>query len=317
VLLLVQAPSTGGARAQPPPPTSGEPPARSATAETLFDEGRQLVREGRYEEGCAKLAESQRLEPAMGTQFNLADCFEKLGRLASAWSLYRDVEAEAARVGETDKALAAERRAAALAPSLQRLRVVVREPAPEIVVTRNDEPVPRAQWGSALPFDPGRYRIAATAPGRRPWSREIELGTPAQLVEIEVPPLALAAPPPPTGSDAPGAGLHPQHFAALGLGALAVVGLTVGSVAGAVALGKASDSEEHCPLPDRCTQEGLDLVDEARSAATVSTLSFVVAGAALAGGAVLWLTAPSDVPGGAGRLRLRTTASGAALDARW
>lgn len=41
------------------------------------------------------------------------------------------------------------------------------------------------------------------------------------------------------------------------------------------------------------TQKGLTLTNDAKDDATVSTVAFVVGGAALATGAVLWLTAPS------------------------
>jgi hypothetical protein len=38
----------------------------------------------------------------------------------------------------------------------------------------------------------------------------------------------------------------------------------------------------------------LNLTDDAKSAATVSTIAFIAGGVALAGGIVLWLTAPSS-----------------------
>ena len=47
-----------------------------AASQTLFDEGRQLMARGQYEEACPKLAESQRLDPGIGTQYNFADCLE-------------------------------------------------------------------------------------------------------------------------------------------------------------------------------------------------------------------------------------------------
>ena len=55
-----------------------------AVAEHLFQEARVLVERGDYAAACPKLEASQKLEPAVGTQFNLADCYEHVGRTASA-----------------------------------------------------------------------------------------------------------------------------------------------------------------------------------------------------------------------------------------
>ena len=61
----------------------------SAAARALFAEGRNLMADERYAEACPKFEESLRLDHGMGTQFNLAHCWEKLGRTASAWSMAR------------------------------------------------------------------------------------------------------------------------------------------------------------------------------------------------------------------------------------
>src|SRR5258708_12380957 len=72
--------------AQPQPRPQGDPVA----AQALFDAAKRLVHEGRFAEACPKLAESQKLAPAIGTHYALADCSENAGRPATPWapSLY-------------------------------------------------------------------------------------------------------------------------------------------------------------------------------------------------------------------------------------
>ena len=80
---------------------------------------------GKYDDACPKLEESQRLAPAIGTKFNLADCYEHTGRLASAWAAFLSVAASAKNANQGAREKAARDRAAALEPKLSRLAVVV------------------------------------------------------------------------------------------------------------------------------------------------------------------------------------------------
>jgi hypothetical protein len=73
------------------------------------------------------------------------------------------------------------------------------------------------------------------------------------------------------------------------------VGLALGSVFGAAAVGKKSDSnaDGHC-TGNVCDATGVALRQDAVNAGNRSTVAFVVGGVAVAGGAVLWFTAPSN-----------------------
>src|SRR5687768_5789067 len=63
-----------------------------AAAEALYRAGRDAAKKGDWEKACAQFAESQRLDPAPGTLLNLADCEERRGLIASAWTHYTEVE---------------------------------------------------------------------------------------------------------------------------------------------------------------------------------------------------------------------------------
>ncbi|UQA57222.1 hypothetical protein [Polyangium aurulentum] len=214
----------------PAPPAFAEIAAeRSAAAQVLFDQAMDLLDRGRAAEACPKLEESQRLDPGMGTQFRLAECYEKIGRSASAWALYREV-AEAARVaGQSEREELARKRAQAIAPRLSLLTLVV-PPAlagsEGLEIRRDGVIVGRSAWGTAVPIDPGEHTIAASAPGKRVWHGKVVAGEEGKALVVRVP--ALEDDP-----DAP-AGAEEGHSTrhglapAITLGGLATVGVGVG-----------------------------------------------------------------------------------------
>ena len=164
----------------------------SAAAELAFREGRELMNAGRYQEACPKFEESQRLDPAPGTQLNLADCYEKMGRTASAWETFRAAEAAANEAGQRDFAGEARKRAEAIQPRLCKLAITTAgaagKPAGGLEVTLDGVRVTELV-GSAAPVDPGEHTIQASAPSKRPWSRTVRVDKAGSTVTVEIPAL--------------------------------------------------------------------------------------------------------------------------------
>src|SRR5678815_2674366 len=77
----------------------------------LFDDAKRLMASGRAAEACPKLAESQRLDPGVGTLLNLGDCYDQTGKPSRAWATFREAEAAALREGQSDRVRYAKRRA--------------------------------------------------------------------------------------------------------------------------------------------------------------------------------------------------------------
>src|SRR3984885_15543934 len=100
------------ARAQTPNPSG------KSVAEALFEEGRKLVADGNFAEACPKFADSQRLDPSPATLLNLASCYEKSGRTASAWATYREAASADSAAGRAEYITTAQRHAEALGPRL-------------------------------------------------------------------------------------------------------------------------------------------------------------------------------------------------------
>ncbi len=134
-------------------------------ADQAFERGRRLLEAGRYAEACAAFSESQRLDPQLGTEFNLAQCLEKTGKLASALTAYRDV---ASRDTNGARRTAAADQANALARRVPHLAIQIENPPPDLVVRIESD-------GRSTPIDPtkpaevdlGSYRVIASASGYR------------------------------------------------------------------------------------------------------------------------------------------------------
>src|SRR5262249_17666060 len=83
---------------------------RQREAQRLFDEARALQRQGRHEEACARFEASEKLDPAVGTLLNLADCAERVGATAKAWHRYRQAAELAGQRGDTERQTVATRK---------------------------------------------------------------------------------------------------------------------------------------------------------------------------------------------------------------
>ena len=157
----------------------------ATAARALFNEARALAEKGEHAAACPKFEESMRLRPGEGTRFNLADCWEQIGRTASAWGEFLEVASSSKSSGRKDREKLARRRAEALEPKLSRLIIQVTVAESELSVMRDGLEVRTGTWGTAVPVDPGRHSISARAPGKRPWFQEVEVsGTEPVTVEI-------------------------------------------------------------------------------------------------------------------------------------
>jgi hypothetical protein len=279
-------------------------------AESLFSDARHLMQAGDYARACPKLEASRRLEPGLGTTLNLGDCYEKLGRTASAWAEFKSAVAEAQKMGDTLRKATALERAAALEPRLSRLQINVADPS--VSVYRNGEALSAAVLGSAIAVDPGTYQLEARAPGKASWAQTVRVEGAAATVEVDVPALADA----PAVSDVPAAvtvaggvpsrASEPPPLASASasgsdqtwawvLGGVGVAAVATGATFGLLASSSWSKAKGSCQDPPyECTPDAVSQADDASTRATVATVAFVVGGAALGTSLVLFLTSSDD-----------------------
>jgi hypothetical protein len=267
--------------------------ADSAAAAALFAEALRLLGEGRVTDACPKLEESQKLDPAAGTGLNLGDCFERMGRTASAYGAFDEAGALARRAGDAPRAQEAARRRGQLEPKLARILVTV--PAASriagLIVLRNGRPLGAGQWDMAVPVDPGRHRIEAKAPGRRPWKVTVQVDPAPGTLRLTIPELPADE----TASASPN-GRPGQRIAAIVVGSAGIAALATGGGFAIAAAVKKDESLKHCLPgdPNRCYAKGIVLRNESLTYADTSTVLASVGGVAFLTGGLLLLTAGSS-----------------------
>lgn len=162
-----------------------------ATAQELFEQARELMAKKKFAEACPKLEGAAKLVSTPGVRLNLADCYERSGRFASAWAAFDDAAAAAERAGDSAAASEAAIGKRRVAPkrSFLVLAVAGAEETKDLEVHRDGAFVPRAAWGSSLPVDAGEHVIDANAPGRKPWSTKVSVGQGGATATVSVPAL--------------------------------------------------------------------------------------------------------------------------------
>lgn len=285
--------------------------AQVLASRALFDEGRRLMAEGRYAEACRKLEESQNLRSGVGTLFNLAECQEKVGRTASAWSLYLRVAAETRALGQSDREEVARARADALEPRLSRLVLEVPSKVSGLEIELDGVPMAEATWGVATPLDPGEHRLVARAPGHETWRGSPRIAADGSELTVTIPELKPAAPvasaSPPDAELKPALQAPPEHddgqtqpsplranlpYVLAAVGGAGVIG---GGLLGLRALDRNGDAEEICvEEPRACPRSQIERHEELTSAARKArTAGYITAGAGIAAigvAAALWLS---------------------------
>lgn len=175
--------------------------SREKAAQQFFVEAMRLMSAKKYADACEKFAQSLELDPGMGTQFRLAECYEKLGRLATAYEQYVSVADAAQEAGKKDRETVARKRADALEPRVARLTIVI-SPAllevPGLEVIRDGAVLPKEQWGTPSYIDPGDHVVTIKATGRLPLESKLWAEGAARLVvnitSLEKPPPVEAPP---------------------------------------------------------------------------------------------------------------------------
>ncbi len=277
-----------------------------AAAEALFDEAKKLMAAKRYAEACPKFADSERLDPGVGTLLNLGLCYKQNGQTASAWSSYREAASQARSEGQADREDLARQEAAALEPQLTKLVIEVPKETAAInglEIRRDGEMVPPGLWGVPAPVDPGMRTLDVAAPNKKPLHLETKTEGAGATAKVVIPTLEDAPPPPPpatvTTNDTvtppadqgvksdvhPGRTQRIVGFVVGGAGALTVATGTWFTLL-SVAQNKAAQNTNN-------PTKKANFKSDADNSRTIGFVGIGVGAAVLIGGIVIIVTAPS------------------------
>jgi hypothetical protein len=272
-------------------------------AEEAFQRGRTFLEKREYAQACRSFEESQLEDPASGTLLALAYCQELSGLLASAYKNYRAAAELAQTEGQSERHQAATQQSKALEQRVSALTIVVPENVagvPGLRVTLDGVEVARSRFGTPIPVNGGTYRVEAVA-GKAAWSAAVSVHGERDYKTLVVE-LILSQPEsrPAPASMSPRSAAPPSHrapdpprsleYVSLGL-ALGGSAALVGGIAFGIraqAKNRASNRDGHCDARG-CDARGIELRNEAFSAAHTATWLSIASGALVAGAAGLYV----------------------------
>ncbi len=279
-----------------------------ATANALFEEGKQLNAAGHFAEACARFEASMTLVSRLGVQLNLADCYARVGKVATAWVTFGEAIARAHLMADPREAIARERQQV-LVPRLPRLVVALRTSAPidGLIVIRDGSVLPSSAYSLEVPVpvDLGEHTIEVTAPGYLAWSTQITISAEGQVVTVPVPELQRVQqrpepqrsphpPPAVTGGPTTALGRRDASRVTWIVAGTGVVSVGLGSVLGLLARSELHEGRQGCDSSNTCTAAAAALIERSRRNGNLATVAFGVGAAALATGLVLYLRSPRD-----------------------
>ncbi len=277
--------------------------APAADPDKLFTEAMNLVAEENFVEAIPKLEEAQRLDPGIGTQFNLAICYAKTGRLALAWKNFRQVESLARAAGKKERADAAQAKLAELRPKLASIAVRLGGTAPATVSVDGDV-IPTTEL-TFIPLDGGAHKLEVSAPGRESFEELVSLaGDEGERREVVVPALA------PLGMKTEIRTVteettNTRRTLGYVFGSIGLAGVAAATVTGILILSDKSTASDRCK-PDCVTATGevdaagADAVQRGKTLLPINIVAWVVAGAGLGAGAFFLVTSRKQPPKAAG-----------------
>jgi hypothetical protein len=295
--------------------------ASRATARKLGYSGVEAYQAGDFKGASDKLERAYRVLRVPSLGLWSARALLKLGKLVEASERYEQVAQLSGSAGDEAvqrNALAdAATDLAALTPKIPQLTVQIEGAAPtDVSVVIDGIAIAPALIGEARPVNPGRHEILGTYGSARA-AVEVTLSEGEQKPALLRFGASVQAPPPAAINDrqqveaSTPSKLGTQRTLALVAGGIGVVGVGIGTVFGLKSKASHDEAVKYCVGGTCNDPRGVTAGNDAHASGNVSTIAMIVGAAGLAGGVVLWLSAPkstearAELTAGFGALQFR------------
>jgi PEGA domain len=267
--------------------------AADPEVEARFKKGVELFKEADFRAALVEFRRAYDKSKNPKILYNIAKTEFQLTDYVAAIATYERYLAEGTSV--IDKARRAE-----VEDELPKLRArvataTITTSVPGATVSVDDEVVGTSPLASPVLLNPGSHRIVVRKDGFVESSRRIEVAGgdfPAIDVRLTEQPAAVKKSSD-TASETSGTGSMLRTTGII-VGATGLVALGIGTAFGLSAKSKNDEAAGMCTGIECRDPRALTLTDDARSAATISTIGFVAGGVLLAGGVGLFLFAPKS-----------------------
>jgi tetratricopeptide (TPR) repeat protein len=280
--------------------------ASKARADKLFEDGRSYLQRKEYALACTAFEQSQQADPAIGTQLNIALCYEEWGKLSLAYKAYLAAERQA-KEKKDNRDKVARKKIAEIEPKLARLRVSIPPSAdPYSIFLFDEKEVSREDLVEEQLLDAGKHTVEVRVVGSPPKITTIALkGGERKSVTIELPEAKVTTPPNGGDNVTPGGGTTTQTyevrprkkgklFGGIGLMTGGAVAIGVASYVSLIARSDYNDAIANCP-DNRCSNRAdYDATQDARKRANMMSIVGGAGVAMLGVGIVLVLTSKGD-----------------------
>lgn len=270
--------------------------AADSKGEKLLQKAKKLHGEKKYAEACPTYEEVDKVDPSVAAKVNVAKCYEEWGRLATAYSWYE----HAGKLAEPRDANKIKQSLDDLDVNVPRLTIKIPDGAdPDVLetLTLDGKPVPEAWLNTQQRIDPGPHVLEFVVDGQRKKKMApVERGGESEL-SLDIP-KGEGKKVRKKKDETPAVETHDpgktRRYIGLGLGGAGIVavGVAVGMTVSARSDYKAALSAHCMGSTSGCDATGLRITHDARKTANIGTVITIVGAAAIAGGAVLYFTAP-------------------------
>lgn len=274
-----------------------------AKARETYREGIASEAAGKWEQALEQFKSVALVKSTAQVRYHIGFCQEKIGQYVDALGTYRLALHEAIEAKAKDVEKATQDRITALEPKIPKLTIHRGEGAQVAEVTMDGLQLGATSVGSAIPANPGPHVLKATAAGRKPFTAEFTLAEgETKTIDLVLPkaPVADNKPPPPQQvviveqpKDTPPPKTSPVKIAGFVIGGAGLVSLGVSAVFFAKRGSAISDLDKVCGADRQsCPASAQSTADSGKSAATISTATFIAGLGGLAIGTVMILAAP-------------------------